>query len=543
VTNGGSSRSLDVVIVGGGHNGLVAAAFLAKAGLNTLVLERREAVGGAVETSEIEPGVRVPTVAHTVGRLRGDVYNTLRLRDHGLRLVQPDVRVFAPAEDGNGITLWGDPARTAAELRSRSTHDADAYVDFDRSLQALAAFLGRLLPLTPPDLRSPSLADAIGGLQAGLSFRGLGRREGHELLRVLPMPVADYVDERFETDALKGALASRGIQYTAMGPRSPGTTSVLLIDSAGNGGAAPGQSIFARGGPGALSQALANAARGFGARLRTGVEVARILSNDGSVKGVALSDGEEIAATFVVSAVDPKRTLLGLLDPAALGPEIAWRAGNFRMPGSVAKVNLVLGAVPRFRGMDGDADGRLRGRIVMAPGIDALERAFDASKYGRLSEQPYLEATIPSLVDPSLAPDGDAGRPGGRHVMSVLVQYAPYHLREGSWDERRDALGDLVLRTLDGYAPGLSSTVTTRQVLTPLDLERDYGLTEGHPYHGEPGLDQLFAWRPLLGHARYRMPLRGLYLSGAGAHPGGGVTGGPGANAAREILSDWKRRR
>jgi phytoene dehydrogenase-like protein len=532
----GARGPLDAVVVGGGHNGLVTAALLAKAGLNALVLERRESVGGAVETTELEPGVRAPTVAHTVGRLRGDVYNTLRLRDHGLRLVQPDVRMFAPADDGNGITLWGDPARTAAELRSRSARDADAYVDFDRSLQALAAFLGRLLPLTPPDLRSPSLADAIGGLQAGLSFRGLGRREGHELLRVLPMPVADYVGERFETDALQGALASRGIQYTAMGPRSPGTTAVLLIDSAGNGGAAPGQAIFARGGPGALSQALSNAARGFGARVRTGVEVARILSNDGSVTGVALSDGEEITAPVVVSAVDPKRTLLGLLDPAALGPDTAWRAGNFRMPGSVAKVNLVLGAVPRFRGADGDGDARLRGRIVMAPGIDALERAFDASKYGQLSEQPYLEATIPSLVDSSLAPDG-------RHVMSVLVQYAPYHLRDGSWDARRDELGDVVLRTLDRFAPGLSSTVTTRQVLTPLDLERDYGLTEGHPYHGEPGLDQLFAWRPLLGHARYRMPLRGLYLSGAGAHPGGGVTGGPGANAAREILSDWKRRR
>jgi phytoene dehydrogenase-like protein len=536
VTGVGARQPLDAVVVGAGHNGLVVAAYLAKAGLNAVVVERRETVGGSVETSELEPGVRVPTVAHTVGRLRGDVYNTLRLRDHGLRLVQPDVRVFAPSEDGPGVTLWGDPARTAAELRARSSRDADAYPDFDRSVHALAAFLGRLLPRTPPDLRSPSLADALGGLQAGLSFRGLGRREGHELLRALPMPVADYVGERFETDALQAAIASRGIQYTAMGARSPGTTAVLLLDSAGNSGGAPGQAIFARGGPGALSQALANAARGFGARIRTGVDVARILSRDGAATGVALSDGEEIAAPLVVSAVDPKRTLLGLLEPSALGPDVAWRAGNFRMPGSVAKVNLVLGTLPRFRGADGDAEGRLRGRIVIAPGIDTLERAFDASKYGRVSELPYLEATIPSLVDSSLAPEG-------RHVMSVIVQYAPYHLRNGGWEQKRDDLGELVLRTLDRYARGLSGTVSTRQVLTPLDLERDYGLTEGHPYHGEPGLDQLFAWRPLLGHARYRMPLRGLYLAAAGAHPGGGVTGGPGANAAREILADWKRRR
>jgi phytoene dehydrogenase-like protein len=536
VTNGNSSRSHDAVIVGGGHNGLVTGAYLARAGLDTLVLERRDVVGGTVETSEIEPGVRVPRVAHTVGRLRGDVVNALRLRDHGLRLVQPDVRVFAPQEDGSAITLWGDPVRTAAELRARWPRDADAYVGFDRSVQALAAFLGRLMAMTPPDLRSPTLADALGGLQAGLSFRGLGRREGHQLLRALPMPVADYVGESFESDPLQAVLASRGIQYTAMGPRSPGTTAVLLLDSAGNGGAAPGQAIFARGGPGALSDALASAARASGAHVRTGVDVVRIVSQQGRATGVALADGEEIQARVVVSAVDPKRTLLGLLDPAALGPDIAWRASNLRLPGTVAKVNLALDALPRFGAADGDADGRLRGRIVIAPGIDALEHAYDASKYGRSSEQPYLEATIPSLIDDSLAPNG-------RHVMSVLVQYAPYHLRDGGWDTQRDALGDVVLRTLDRFAPGLSGMVTARQVLTPLDLEREYGLTEGHPYHGEPGLDQLFAWRPLLGHARYRLPLEGLYLCAAGAHPGGGVTGGPGANAAREILADSRRRR
>lgn len=269
-----------------------------------------------------------------------------------------------------------------------------------------------------------------------------------------------------------------------------------------------------------------------------GAHVARITSRDDQVTGVALDDGEEVTARVVVSATDPKRTLLALLDPAALGPQLAWRASNLRLPGVVAKVNLALDDLPSFgRNGGDDAAARLRGRIVFAPGIDALERAFDASKYGRVSDEPYLEATIPTLVDPSLASDG-------RHVMSVLAQYVPYHRRDGSWDDgERDALGDAVLRRLEEYAPGISRSVAARQVLTPLDLERDYGLTEGHPFHGEPGLDQIFAWRPLLGYARYRLPLEGLYLAGAGAHPGGGVTGAPGANAAREILSDWKRRR
>jgi phytoene dehydrogenase-like protein len=292
--------------------------------------------------------------------------------------------------------------------------------------------------------------------------------------------------------------------------------------------------VFARGGPGALAEALAAAARSFGAEIRTGAEVTAILTKGGRVTGVALASGEEIAAPVVISNADPKRTLLGLVDAVELGPTLAWRAANIRMPGVVAKVNLAMDGLPPFPGAAGEEE-RLHGRILVAPGVDYVERAFDASKYGRVSEEPYLEATIPTLTDPTLAP-------AGTHVMSVIVQYAPYHLREGSWDGGRDALGDLVLKTLESYAPGLSGRVTARQVVTPLDLERDYGLTEGHPLHGEPGLDQFFAWRPLLGLARYRLPVEGLYLCGAGAHPGGGVTGRPGANAAREILSDLGRR-
>ncbi len=303
----------------------------------------------------------------------------------------------------------------------------------------------------------------------------------------------------------------------------------------GNDRGAPGQSAFALGGPGALAEALAAAARSFGAEIRIGNAVAAITTRGARVTGVALASAEEIEAPVVASSADPKRTLLSLVDPVALGPTLVWRAGNIRMGGTVAKVNLALDGVPSFPSTGGD-HRRLEGRIVIAPGIDDLERAFDASKYGRVSDSPYLEATMPTLVDPSLAPEG-------RHVMSVLVQYAPYRLRESTWDAEREGLGDLVLKTLEGYAPGLSDRVVARQIITPLDLERDYGLTEGHPLHGEPGLDQFFAWRPLFGHASYRFALLGLYLCGAGAHPGGGVTGGPGANAARAILSDLGRRR
>ena len=531
----------DAIVIGAGHNGLVTAACLARAGLRTLVVERRARVGGAVETSELAPGVRVPTLADTVGRLRPSVVRELGLKTHRLSLVAPDVRLFAPQPDGRAITLWGDLARTASELRAWSTKDADAYAGFDALVRSLGRFLADLASSAPPDIDSPGFADALLGLRLGRAFRALGRDRARSVLRVLPMAVADFVAESFETDALQAAIATRGVRYAALGPWSAGTTAVLLADSAGNDGGAAGQAVFARGGPGALAEALAGALRAAGGEIRTGTEVVAITSRDGRATGIALASGEEISGRIIVSGADPKRTL-GWVDPVALGPSLAWRAGNYRMPGVVAKVNLALAGLPRFPAAGDEQEQRLRGRIVIAPGIDALERAFDASKYGRVSESPYLEATIPSLVDPSLV----AGAPAGTHVMSVTLQWAPYHLRDGgpaAWDARREELGELAVRTLEGYAPGIGSLVTARQVLTPLDLERDYGLTEGHPLHGEPGLDQWFLWRPLLGWARHRLPLEGLYLCGSGAHPGGGVTGGPGANAAHEILADWKKGR
>jgi phytoene dehydrogenase-like protein len=348
------------------------------------------------------------------------------------------------------------------------------------------------------------------------------------------MAIADYVAEAFETDAVRAAIAARATQYTAMGPWSAGTTAAFLADSAGNDGGAAGQSTISRGGPGALAAALERAARSFGAEIRTGADVARVLTRNHRAYGVALGDGQEVHARAVVSSADPKHTLTALVDPVEIGPHLRWRASNIRTPGAASKVNLALSGLPAFAGAD--SPERLAGRIVIAPSIDALERAFDASKYGAVAEVPYLEATIPTILDPSLAP-------GGRHVLSVVVQWTPYALRDGDWSIERDHLADVVVKTMERYAPGLGELVTARQVITPVDLERDYGLPGGHVYHAEPGLDQFFVWRPLLGHARYRLGVPGLYLCGSGAHPGGGVTGAPGANAAREILADLRKSR
>jgi len=534
----GPAARWDAVVVGAGHNSLVTAAYLAKGGLRTLVVERRERLGGAADTSELGPGVRVPTLAHTVGRLRPSVQRDLALARHGLSLIAPEVRVFAPRSDGPAITLWADVEKTTARLGTSSAADARAYPRFDRSVRALGRFLDELGRSTPPDITSPRLGDAIAGLKLGRSFKGLGREGSRTLLRVLPMAVADLVAESFEGEALRGLLAWRGVRYGAVGPWSGGTAAMLLTDGAGNDGGAAGETVFARGGPGALADALAAAARAAGAQIRAAAEVVSIRSRDGRVDGVVLAGGEEIDARAVVSGLDPKRTLLSLVDPVALGPTLGWRAGNIRTPGVVAKVNLALRKLPSFPAA-GDDESLLRGRIVLAPGIEAIERAFDATKYGRWSERPVLEVTIPSLADPSLV---DGAR-AGTQVMSVIAQYAPYSLRGTTWDEQREPFGDAVVDVLESVAPGLGKLVTHRQVLTPVDLESRFGLTGGHPLHGEAGLDQFYLWRPLLGHARYRLPLGGLYLCGSGAHPGGGITGGPGQNAAREILSDLRRAR
>jgi phytoene dehydrogenase-like protein len=542
VSGPGPRPAFDAIVVGGGHNGLVCGAYLARAGLRTVILERRPAVGGAVATAELLPGVRVPVLAHTVGRLRGSIARDLRLARHGLRLVQPAARVTSLRPDGPPITLWSDPVRTADGLAAIAPTDGARWMALDAEVRVLAGVLSRLALLTPPDPSDPSLMDLVGALRLGVHAGGLPEAHARALLKVLPQPVADFLEDRLDHDPLRALLALRGIRYSSLGPRSAGTTQVLLADSAGNDGGAAGETVYARGGPGALAAALAAAARGFGAEIRANAEVIAIREWDGRATGVALADGMELEAPIVVSGLDPRRTLLRMLDPEALGPRLGWAAGNLRQAGVTAKVNLALSELPRFPGLEG-ADGavRLRGRLAVAPSVAYLDRAADAAKYGRISDEPWLEATIPSLVDPLLVDGGAVS--GVRHVMSVLVQSAPAVLRAGDWDARRDELGDLVIRTLETVAPGIGGLVVARGVLTPLDLERDHGLTGGHPLHGEPSLDQWFAWRPMLGLARYRLPLHGAYLCGSGAHPGGGVTGVPGRNAAREILLDVRRHR
>jgi phytoene dehydrogenase-like protein len=412
-----------------------------------------------------------------------------------------------------------------------------AWESFDTEVRALASTLWRLLLMTPPDVKRANSDVLVSGLRLGWRYRRLEARHAREFTRVLPQSIADYLEDRLESDALRAALATRGLRYTTMGPHMAGSAAVFLTDSAGNSGGAAGETVYARGGPGALAAALATAARAAGVAIRTAAEVIAIRDKDGVTTGVALADGEEISSDVVVSGMDPRTTLQGLVDPETLGPELGWEVDNLRDRGATAKVNLALSELPAFTGLDADEGTlRLRGRIVIAPSIDYLDRAADASKYGRVSEAPWLEATIPSLVDPLLVDGAATG--GVKHVMSVIAQSAPYSLRDGDWEREREPFGDLVVKTLEAAAPGISDMIVARQVLTPVDLERDFGLSGGHPLHLEPGLDQWFAWRPLLGYARHRMPVEGLYLCGSGAHPGGGVTGLPGRNAARAVLAD-----
>jgi phytoene dehydrogenase-like protein len=529
-----SGRRVDVAVIGAGHNGLVAAAYLAKAGLKTVVLEQRDAPGGALSGGTMGEA-RIPSVAHSVGRLSARVVSELGLRNHGFFPLAPEVRVWAPHPDGTALTLYADASQTSTAMQSISKADAAAYTSFDKLVRSLSGFLAVINDAPPPAIDKLGLEQVFTAARLAKAFRGLPPRDAQALMRVLPMAVADFVGEHFEHDFVRGVLAARGVRYTAMGPWSAGTTNVLLGDSAGNDGGAAGETVFARGGPGALADALVVAAKSVGVEVRLGTAVAEIRTDaDARVSGITTSNGEEIEARAVVSGTDPKRTLCQLVDPVVVGPQLRWRASNIRMPGSVAKVNLVLDALPGWSAGDAGVD-KLCGRIVIAPGIDYLERAHDDAKYGRVAGSPYMEATIPTLADSSLAPEGV-------HVMSVLVNYAPYHRRDGDWDADRENFGDLVLKSLDDYAPGIGDRVLDREIITPLDLERRFGLTEGHPTHGEPGLDQLFAWRPLWGLARYALGIEGLYVCGSGAHPGGGVTGVPGRSAAAAIVKDLKRR-
>jgi phytoene dehydrogenase-like protein len=527
-------NSRDIVIIGGGHNGLVTAFYLARAGYRPLVLERRNQVGGAAITEEFHPGFRASVLAHSAGPLRPEVVRDMQLEKHGLKLIAPEVDVTALSPDGQALLLYRDIEKAVQEIAKVSQPDAAKYREFTAALGKTSQIISKVLTLTPPEISRPSKNDLFGLLQLGRSVRGSGKKNTYDLLRWAPMAVADLVAEFFENDLLRATIAARGIFGTFLGPWSAGTALVLLLRASADANPAGGSS-FAIGGTGAITQAMAKAAQQAGAEIRTGVEVAEIKIKDGAVRGVVLTNGEEIQAHAVISNADPKRTFLKLMDPVLLSPTFTKRLQNYRMNGTVAKINIALSGLPSFRGLDGNT-GALTGRIHIGPGIDYLERAFDESKYGNFSRAPYLEIAVPSLTDPSLAP-------AGQHVMSVYMQYAPYKLKDANWREQRGALGDTVINTIAQYAPDLPGKLVQTQVITPLDLEETYGLTGGQIFHGELALDQIFTMRPMLDWARYRTPIENLYLCGSATHPGTGLTGASGANAAREIVKDLKARR
>ncbi len=523
----------DVVIIGGGHNGLVTAFYLAKAGFKPLVLERRAQVGGAAITEEFHPGFKCSTLAHTTGPIRPDIVRDMQLEKHGLKLITPEISVVSLTPDGRALSLYNDSKKSAQEIAKFSPKDSAKYPELQESIRKMGRVIGDALRLTPPNIDDPSKSDLWVMLQTGRALRKLGKKDLYRLLRWGPMAVADLVAEYFETDLLRGTIAARGVFGTFLGPWSAGSALVLLLRGAGDSHPA-GSAHFVAGGIGSVTQAMASAAKAAGAEIRTNAEVAEIRVKDGVATAVVLKSGEEIPAKALISNADPKRTLLKLVDPTQLSPDFAQKLQHYRMMGTVAKVNLALSTLPNFTALPNSNRAALSGRIQISHGIDYLERAFDESKYGDFSKQPYLEVTLPSLTDPTLAPSG-------QHVMSIYMQYAPYNLKS-DWETQRGPLGDTVVKTLAQYAPNLPELVLSRQVITPKDLEDTYGLTAGQIFHGELALDQFFTMRPLLDWARYRTPLQSLYLCGSGTHPGAGLTGGSGANAAREILKDLKNR-
>jgi phytoene dehydrogenase-like protein len=517
----------DVLIIGGGHNGLVAAFYLAKAGIDTLVLERRESLGGGALTAELHPGFRVPALTHSTGLLWNEIAAEMDLRTRGVEFLPSGVQVFAPDGNGRAIVLHSDMRHTVDALRAHSPKDADAYPAYREAMTRISSVVASLFTTTPPSIDRPTAGDAWNLLRTGRKFRALGKKDGYRLLRWAPMPVADLMHEWFETDLLGAAIAGAGVSGTMLGPWSAGSALVLLLREAHRRFAVGAQ---ARGGPGAIVTAMAEAAREAGAKIRTGAAVERILVRDERVTGVVLSNGEEIKARVVVSAADPKTTFLRLGDPVDLAPDFITKVRNYRSHGTIAKVNLALSMLPAFSGATPDV---LSGRIHIGPDVDYLERAFDHAKYGEFSSEPWLDISIPSILDPQLAPSG-------AHVMSMYVHVAPHTLRGMSWEAAREPLQKAIMRTLDRFAPGIERLIIAGDLITPEQLEREYGFAGGHVFHGELALDQLLTMRPILGYAQYRGPIAGLYLCSGGTHPGGFFTGASGRNAAREIVRDRK---
>ena len=522
-------QTYDAIVIGGGHNGLINAAYLARAGRRVLVLERRERVGGAAVTEEVFPGFKFSVYSYVVSLLRPEIIRDLDLPGHGLHVL-PLESTLTPLPDGDYLAQWSDYDQTRRELCRHSPRDAEAYDEYGLLMHHMARAVKPILGMVPPDPTSLSPGDLLGLLRLGRHLRGLGAERFHALYKLMTMSAADFLDEWFETDVLKATKAASGIIGTFLGPRSPGTAYILLHHYMGEIDGVFRAWGFAKGGTGSISEAIAGAARRFGAEIRASAPVARVIVDGGRAVGVVLESGEEIRASVVVSGLDPRRTFLQLVEPRELPGEFVDAIRRFTFRGSSGKVNLALGELPDFTCMPGTGP-HLRGAISISPSLEYVERAYDDAKYGEFSRRPYMDVVIPSMIDPGMAPPG-------KHVMSIFVQYAPFQLNGGWTDARREAFGDAVIDTLCEYAPNLKSAILHRQVITPADIERVTGLSEGNIFQGELALRQLFFLRPAPAWAKYRTPVRGFYQCGSGTHPGGGIMGASGRLAALAILKD-----
>jgi phytoene dehydrogenase-like protein len=522
----------DVIVIGGGHNGLVNAAYLAKAGKKVLALERRHVLGGAAVTEEIIPGFLFSECSYVVSLLRPEIIRELDLPRHGLEILPLD-GTFTPMLNGDYLWRMNDHARTQREIRRHSRLDAEAYDEFSKMMTPMCRFVKPMLSMIPPDpttLNPRDLKQLHFMLQR---FRSLSSDERYTLIQLMTMSAADFLDQWFETDALKATMSASGIIGTFLGIRSPGTAYVLLHHYMGEIDGAFRSWGFSRGGTGAISNAIGAAAREAGVEIRTQAAVDKILVKNGRAAGVVLKSGEEISATVVSSSVDPHLTFEKFLQPNELPSDFLEGVRRYKYRGSSGKVNIALDGLPEFKVMPGTG-AHLRGAISISPGVEYMERAYDDAKYGNFSRRPYIDMVIPSLTDPSVAPPG-------KHVLSCFVQYAPYKLAQGTWDDQREAFGDTVVNTIAEHAPNIKKLIIGRQVLTPLDLEREFGLTQGNIFQGELSLEQLFFLRPVPGWAYYRTPIDNLYMCGSATHPGGGIMGAPGRIASQVILKEWKK--
>jgi phytoene dehydrogenase-like protein len=532
-----TNKTYDAIIIGAGHNGLTAAAYLARAGLSVLIVERREIVGGCCVTEEIAPGCRVSTTAYIASMLRPEIIRDLHLADFGLRMVPCDPAIQVAFPDGKVVPWWAGRERAVAEFRKYSSKDAETFVRVDDRLKKLARYLQPFFLEPPPEVETGSLRGWFDLFRVGKRFRAISNGDLAELISFLTGSLGEFLDHNYESDVIKTLFLANNVYGKHGGPYQPGSAIGLLFHLL-SGGAEEIQGFYGHvmGGMGSITQAMAAAARKFGAEIRTSAPVAKIETRHGNVRGVVLEDGTEIRSRTVLSNADPKRTFLNMISTSDLPDEFVHAVRGIKMDGPCAKVNMVLSEEPRFTGTPASHTPLERTFYTLVPSLEFAERCYDIAKFGEVPEELWVDCVVSSNADPSLAAEG-------KHILTCFVQYVPYRLREGAWDEKRELLGDRVVKKIAEHAPNVPGAILARQVLTPLDLERTYGLTEGNIFHGDLRLEQLFFMRPVAGWSRYRTPIAGLYLCGAGAHPGGGVTGAPGHNAAQQVLRDLKRNR